>query len=157
VKELDKKIIKHLQQDARNITSGDIAEKTEFCASTIRRRIKQLEDQSIIKGYTAEVNYTHSDHPIRMMLFCTAPIPDVDDLVEDIKTLNGVVKVQELVRGQKNLLVTVIGDHIDQIKSLTETLCDKGLAIHDQVHVKQNETSTTNHFSTNGEQAKSAD
>jgi DNA-binding Lrp family transcriptional regulator len=147
VDELDRQILKHLQVDARNLTSGQIADKTDAADSTVRKRIQKLEDQSIIKGYTAEVDYERSGYPLRMILFCTAPIPKRGSLVDEILELEGVITVQELVTGEENLLVTVVGKRDSEITDVAETLLDKDLKITDEVLVRRHQSSPFERFS----------
>jgi DNA-binding Lrp family transcriptional regulator len=54
--EIDRKIIGLLINDAR-IPAQVIANKTDKHLTTITRRLKSLEDEGIIKGYTAVVDY----------------------------------------------------------------------------------------------------
>lgn len=53
--ELDRHILYALQQDARHTSSGDIAEERGISASTVRKRIQQLEEEGIISGYHVEI------------------------------------------------------------------------------------------------------
>ena len=110
IDEVDEAILYALQTDARDMSSGDIAERAGTSDSTVRKRIKRLEADGVIKGYTAEVNYQESGYPLRMLLYCTASIPERGDLVEDVLGIDGVVSVQELVTGEQNLLVTAVGE-----------------------------------------------
>jgi DNA-binding Lrp family transcriptional regulator len=147
VDELDQKILQQLQLDARNLTSGEIAERADAADSTVRKRIQKLEEQSIIKGYTAEVDYERSGYPLRMILFCTAPIPKRGSLVSEILDMEGVITVQELVTGEENLLVTVIGKRDREITTVAEKLLDKELEITDEVLVRRHESSPFERFS----------
>jgi transcriptional regulator, AsnC family len=95
IDDTDRAILYALQMDARNMSSSDIAERTGTADSTVRKRIQRLESTGMIKGYSAEVDYQQSGYPLRMLLFCTAAIPERGDLVPDILSINGVVSVQE--------------------------------------------------------------
>ncbi len=147
VDDLDRQILQHLQVDARNLTSGQIADKTDAADSTIRKRIQKLEKQSIIKGYTAEIDYEQSGYPLRMILFCTAPIPKRGSLVDEILEMEGVITVQELVTGEENLLVTVVGKRDSDITPVAEKLLDKGIEITDEVLVRRHKSSSFERFS----------
>ncbi|QCC47755.1 Lrp/AsnC family transcriptional regulator [Halobellus limi] len=137
---VDKAILHALQEDARNVSSGDIAERAGTSDSTVRKRIRRLEDDGIIKGYSAEVDYQASGYPLRMLLFCTASIPERGELVEDILEIDGVVSVQELVTGERNLLVTVVGHTDDDITPVAQELLEMGLTVADEVLVRSHET-----------------
>jgi Lrp/AsnC family leucine-responsive transcriptional regulator len=145
--ETDREILYALQDDARNLSSGDIAERTEASSSTVRKRIQRLESESVIKGYSAEVDYQKSGYPLRMLLFCTAPIPDRGSLIEDVLDIPGVVSVQELVTGEKNLLVTAVGETDDDITPVAQELLEMGLTVADEVLVRSHEATPFDDFS----------
>ena len=146
IDDVDRAILYALQSDARNTTSGDIAERTGTSDSTVRKRIQRLESESVVKGYSAEVDYQKSGYPLRMLLFCTASIPERGDLVDDILELDGVVSVQELVTGEQNLLVTAVGESDDDITPVAQELLEMGLTVADEVLVRSHETTPFGEF-----------
>jgi DNA-binding Lrp family transcriptional regulator len=146
IDDVDEAILHALQKDARNISSGDIAERTGTSGSTVRKRIQRLEDDEVIKGYSAEIDYQKSGYPLRMLLFCTAPIPDRGGKIPAILDVNGVVSVQELVTGERNLLVTVVGETDSDITPVAQELLDLGLTVVDEVLVRSHETTPFGEF-----------
>ena len=143
---VDEAILHALQEDARNISSGDIAERTGTSGSTVRKRIQRLEGDGVIKGYSAEIDYQKSGYPLRMLLFCTAPIPERGEQIPDILAIDGVVSVQELVTGEQNLLVTVVGETDNDITPVAQELLDLGLTVVDEVLVRSHETTPFGDF-----------
>jgi len=146
IDDVDKAILHALQQDARNISSGDIAERVGTSGSTVRKRIQRLESDEVIKGYSAEIDYQKSGYPLRMLLFCTASIPERGELVADILAIDGVVSVQELVTGEQNLLVTAVGESDSDITPVAQELLDMGLAVVDEVLVRSHESTPFGEF-----------
>ena len=146
IDEVDEAILYALQTDARNMSSGDIAERAGTSDSTVRKRIKRLEADGVIKGYTAEVNYQASGYPLRMLLYCTASIPKRGGLVEDVLAIDGVISVQELVTGEQNLLVTAVGESDSDITPVAQELLEMGLNVADEVLVRSNETTPFGRF-----------
>jgi DNA-binding Lrp family transcriptional regulator len=146
IDEVDRAILHALQEDARNSSSGDIAERTGTSDSTVRKRIQRLEADEVIKGYSAEVDYQQSGYPLRMLLFCTAPIPERGELIDDILDISGVVSVQELVTGEQNLLVTAVGESDDDITPVAQELLDMGLTVADEVLVRSHRTTPFDEF-----------
>jgi DNA-binding Lrp family transcriptional regulator len=140
VDDVDRAILYALQEDARNTSSGDIAERTGTSDSTVRKRIRRLESDEVIKGYSAEIDYQKSGYPLRMLLFCTASIPERGDLVPEILEIEGVVSVQELVTGDQNLLVTAVGETDNEITPVAQELLEMGLTVADEVLVRSHET-----------------
>jgi DNA-binding Lrp family transcriptional regulator len=149
IDDVDKAIIHSLQADARNMSSGDIAERTGTSDSTVRKRIQKLETEGVIKGYTAEVDYQKSGYPLRMLLFCTASIPERGELLPEILDIDGVVSVQELVTGEENLLVTVVGESDSDITPVAQALLEMGVTVADEVLVRSHRTTPFGEF--NGE------
>jgi len=146
IDDVDRAILYALQEDARNMSSGDIAERTGTSDSTVRRRIQRLQSDGVIKGYRAQVDYQKSGYPLRMLLFCTASIPERGDLVPDILAIDGVVSVQELVTGEQNLLVTAVGESDNDITPVAQELLEMGLTVVDEVLVRSHETTPFGRF-----------
>jgi len=151
IDDVDQAILYALQEDARNMSSGDIAERTGTSDSTVRKRIQRLESREVIKGYSAEVDYGKSGYPLRMLLFCTASIPERGDLVSEILDIDGVVSVQELVTGEQNLLVTAVGESDSDITPVAQELLDMGLSIADEVLVRSQEMTPFGEFESDDE------
>lgn len=146
VDEHDEAILRLLQRNARHFSSGDISEESELSASSVRKRIQKLEESEVIKGYSADIDYEKSGYPMRMILFCTAPIPERGELVEQILDIQGVVSVQELITGDENLLITVVGERDSDITPVAEKLMELGLKITDEVLVRKHETAPFDGF-----------
>jgi DNA-binding Lrp family transcriptional regulator len=145
--EVDLAILHALQEDARNTSSGEIAEKAGASGSTVRKRIQKLESEDVVKGYSADVDYQRSGYPLRMLLFCTASIPERGELIDDVLEIPGVVSVQELVTGEENLLVTAVGKKDSDITPVAQELLDLGLTVSDEVLVRTQETAPFDGFS----------
>ncbi|KTG19478.1 Lrp/AsnC family transcriptional regulator [Haloferax profundi] len=146
IDDVDRAILHALQEDARNLSSGDIAERSGTSDSTVRKRIKRLEEEEVIKGYNAVIDYPKSGFPFKMLLFCTAPIPKRGEMIEDVLAIDGVVSVQELVTGEKNLLVTVVGENDDDVTPVAQELLELGLTVADEVLVRTHETTAFGGF-----------
>ena len=146
IDDVDSAILYALQEDARNTSSGDIAERTGTSDSTVRKRIQRLESDGVIKGYSASVDYQRSGYPLRMLLYCTASIPERGELIPDILDIDGVVSVQELVTGEQNLLVTVVGESDNDITPVAQALLDMGVTVADEVLVRTHETTPFGRF-----------
>ncbi|QUO48850.1 MULTISPECIES: Lrp/AsnC family transcriptional regulator [Halorubrum] len=146
IDDVDRAILYALQEDARNTSSGDVAERTGTSDSTVRKRIQRLESEGVIKGYSASVDYQRSGYPLRMLLYCTASIPERGELIPDILDIDGVVSVQELVTGEQNLLVTVVGESDDDITPVAQALLDMGVTVADEVLVRTHKTTPFGEF-----------
>lgn len=132
VDEIDKRILYHFAVDARNTATSDIAEEMEVTAATIRNRISQLEEQGILRGYLADIEYKSIGGYVTYLFRCTAPIPDRPRLAQSVLEISGVVTVQELMSGSTNLLITVVGADTDDVNRVAGELADLGLEIDDE-------------------------
>jgi len=148
IDDVDRAVLYALQEDARNMSSGDIAERTDTSDSTVRKRINHLESSEVIKGYSADVDYQQAGYPLRMLLYCTASIPERGDLIPEILNIDGVVSVQELVTGEENLLVTAVGESDSDITPVAQALLDMGLTVADEVLVRSHESTPFGGFDT---------
>jgi DNA-binding Lrp family transcriptional regulator len=146
IDDVDKAILHALQEDARNTSSGDIAQRTGTSDSTVRKRIRRLESDEVIQGYSARVDYQKAGYPLRMLLFCTASIAERGELIPEILNIQGVVSVQELVTGEQNLLVTAVGESDNDITPVARKLIDMGLTVADEVLVRSHETTPFGSF-----------
>ena len=146
VDDIDRTIVHALQEDARNLSSDEIAERAGIAGSTVRKRIRRLESKGVIKGYSADVDYGRSGYPLRMLLFCTASIPERGDLIPEILAIDGVVSVQELVTGERNLLVTAVGESDGDITPVARELLDMGVTVADEVLVRSHESTPFGEF-----------
>jgi len=128
----DKQILYYLQQDARRTSSSDVAEKLGLSASTVRTRLKKLEDSGIVRGYHLDIDYDLAGYPLYTKIICTAPIPERDDLADRARDIQGVTAVREIMTGERNVYVNAIGKDHDDLNRIGEDLDDLGLAIVDE-------------------------
>lgn len=132
VDEIDKRILYYLAQDARNTSAPAIAEEMQVTPATIRNRIHQLEEQGILRGYPADIDYERIDGHVMYQFRCTAPIPDRDRFAKSTLEISGVVRVRELMTGHANLAITVVGSDTNDISRIASELSDLGLDIEDE-------------------------
>ncbi|WP_128906665.1 TrkA C-terminal domain-containing protein [Halorubrum amylolyticum] len=132
VDEVDKRILYYLGLDARNTATTDIADEMDVTPATIRNRINQLEEQDILRGYLADIDYKSINGYVTYQFSCTAPIPDRFQLGQSAREISGVVSVRELMSGSANLMITVVGAGTDDINKIAAELSDLGLEIEDE-------------------------
>jgi DNA-binding Lrp family transcriptional regulator len=129
---IDKQILYYLQQDARRTSSSDVAEKLDLSASTVRTRLKKLEDSGIVRGYHLDIDYDLAGYPLYTKIICTAPIPERDDLADRARDIRGVTAVREIMTGERNVYVNAIGKDHDDLNRISEELDDLGLGVVDE-------------------------
>jgi Lrp/AsnC family transcriptional regulator, leucine-responsive regulatory protein len=136
--EVDRAILHLLQEDARSNSATDIAEKVDVTANTVRNRIQRLEERGIIKGYVPLVDYEQADYQLRVVMRCTAPVPKRTELAEKALDIEGVIEVQELMTGRRNVEVTVVAAEGDQMTVAATALTELGFDIDDEELIKNN-------------------
>lgn len=132
IDEIDKRILYYFALDARNMATSDIAEEVGVTPATIRNRIEQLEEQGIIRGYPADIDYKAIEGYVTYQFRCTASIPDRPRIIQSALELPGVITVRELMAGASNLVITVVGADTDDITQVAHALSDLGLEIKDE-------------------------
>ncbi|MEF8853394.1 MAG: Lrp/AsnC family transcriptional regulator [Haloarculaceae archaeon] len=129
---VDRHILYYLQQDARGTSSGDIADRLDLSPSTIRTRLKKLEESGIIRGYHIDIDYDRAGYPLYTKIICNAPVPDRDTLANQAREVDGVTAVREIMTGERNVYVNAIGRDHDDLNRISEELDALGLHIVDE-------------------------
>jgi DNA-binding Lrp family transcriptional regulator len=156
--DLDRAILGALQRDARHTSSGEIAERMDVSASTVRKRIQRLESEGIITGYRATVDYEQAGYPLYMLLICTAPIPERERLADEALTVPGVVDVREIATGSENVMVTVVAADAEELTAAARRLVELGLTIGEEELIRGDQSTPFDGFaSVTAEAAESAD
>ena len=130
--DLDQTILHSLQQDARRTSSQDIADEAGVSASTVRNRISRLEDRGIVTGYHADVDYEQAGYQLYTLIVCTAAVPRREELAAAALDVPGVVRVEEVMTGSKNVHVFAVGRDSDDLSRIGRDLDDLGLEVADE-------------------------
>lgn len=127
--ELDQYVLYRLQEDARGTSAAEIAEDYGISPSTVRNRIGLLKDDGVIRGSHLDIDFEMVGYQLFTIIFCTAPIPEREQLARDALEVPGVVSVQELMTGEKNLHVVAVGQDSDDLSRIGRDLSGLGLEI----------------------------
>ena len=134
--EIDEHILYALQRDARHTTTTELAEELEVSPSTVQNRIRQLEEDGIITGYRATVDWERAGFPFQVLLVATAPVGKREELVEQARQIPGALNVRELMLGEDNVRVEVVGRSHDQLIDVATKLSDIGLQLHTELLIR---------------------
>ncbi|MDS0283578.1 Lrp/AsnC family transcriptional regulator [Haloarcula onubensis] len=129
IDEIDERILYYLGDDARNTSAPTIAEEVDVTPATIRNRIRQLERHGIVRGYHADIDFEAAEGRLTTQFTCTAPVGDRSALANEALATGGVVDVRELLAGQRNLVVTAVGEDTEDINRIAQQLSALGLTI----------------------------
>ncbi|MFC7131809.1 MULTISPECIES: Lrp/AsnC family transcriptional regulator [Salinibaculum] len=144
--DVDRSILYLLQQDARNATAQEIADRVGVSASTIRNRIDQLEEDGIIKGYHPEIDYEAANLPLQVTFVISAPPTELKEYSEQIRGIQGVIDVREMLTGRRNVHVDVVGTTTAEITRITDAIHDTGVEIESSEMMRRRHVQPFNHF-----------
>jgi DNA-binding Lrp family transcriptional regulator len=130
--DLDKYILYCLQGDARNTSSSDIADRMGVSSSTVRNRIHRLEEDGIIREYNARVDFETAGSQLHTLIVCTAPVPERSKLARRALEIEGVVDVREVMTGEENVHVGIVGTDNNDLDRIGERLDEIGLEVNDE-------------------------
>lgn len=156
IDEIDQLILFHLAADARNTSAPTIAEEVDVTPATIRNRIRQLEENGILRGYHADIDYEATGRKFSTQFTCTAPVSERSKVAADALTTPGVVEVRELLAGQENLVVTAVGDDTDDINRIAHQLSTIGATIEREDIVQHESRRPYQSFAPSGDRSRSA-
>lgn len=146
--EINRAILHALQEDARQNTNAAISERVSVSASTVGKRISRMEDEGIIKGYQPIIDYEEAGFPIQVLFICTAAIAEREALIEDALGLNGVIDVRELMTGERNVHIRVIGSSNDDITRIAHELDNMGYRVTDEILLRDEYNQPSVYFDT---------
>lgn len=109
----DEKIIKILQNDARK-PFVEIANTIGLSESAVRRRIKNLTDNNVIKKFTIEIN--NSEKTSAITLISVASSSDTSTVTSKLLKLEGVDVIYEIT-GQYDIAAIISAPTISEINS----------------------------------------
>lgn len=146
IDELDRAILHYLQKNARFNSATDIAGRVGVTANTVRNRINRLEERGIIQGYVPIIDYERADYQLKVMMRCSAPVPDRTELAHEALDIEGVIEVRELMAGRRNVEVTVIAGESDEVTDAASRLTQLGFTIEEEELVKNDYVQPFHHF-----------
>jgi len=125
--ELDRKILRALADDARNVTTEEIADRVGLASSTVAARINDLEDEGVVEGYAPTINYKRAGFDPHMILFGSAV--DGEFSVENVLAIDGVTSVRRLATDEENVLVELVAASQDEIERRLDELGERGVDV----------------------------
>jgi DNA-binding Lrp family transcriptional regulator len=120
-----------LQHDARNNTTKEIGERIGVSDSTVSNRIAALEERGVVRGYTVLLDYEKAGVNPKLLLVCTAPANERDELAREAIDTENVVDVRKVLGGERNVHVTAVGRTVSELSATTTAIEELGLTIVD--------------------------
>jgi len=101
---LDKKILKNLTVDARQ-SARQLALKLEVSTVTILSRIKKLEKEKIILGYTATIDHEKIGYSLTAVIEIIAKKDKILDIEEEISKFENVCAVYDVTGTTDTIII----------------------------------------------------
>lgn len=132
IDETDEQILYYLTREARHTSAPDIAEKMDISPPTIRNRIRQLEEEGIIEGYHAHVNYERANGRLTNLFICSTSATDRQELAQRVLEVPGVINVREIMTGRGDLRIKAVGEDTDDLTRIAQDITALGIEIDDE-------------------------
>lgn len=129
--EIDAHLLTLLQDDARR-TATDLAEAVGVSDNTVHNRMNRLAEAGVIEGYTADIEPRRAGLQFYYHFTCTTPISERAKVAEEVRSHPEVVEVTELMTGQENLLIKLVGRTDQDITRMARQLDELNLEITDE-------------------------
>lgn len=129
---VDEQILYYLSQEARHTSAPDIAEKVDVSAPTVRNRIRRLEEEGVIQGYHADVNYQRVGGRLSNYFVCSTGNRDRKEMAQRVLDVPGVINVREIMSGKGDLRITVVGSDTDDLTRIAQGITSLGIEIDDE-------------------------
>ncbi|WP_181685447.1 Lrp/AsnC family transcriptional regulator [Halorhabdus salina] len=129
---VDEQILYFLAEEARHTSAPDITEHVDVSAPTVRNRIRRLEEAGVIQGYHANIDYGQVDGRLTNHYVCSTGDRDREELARRALEVSGVINVREILSGQGDLRIEVVGTNTDDLTRIAQDLNSLGIRVEDE-------------------------
>lgn len=136
---VDTHLLTLLQEDARQAAT-DLAQEIGVSDNTVHNRMSRLEDAGIIEKYTTDVNPRRAGLQFYYHFTCTTPISKRAEVAEQVMSFPEVVEVTQLMTGQENLHIKLVGKTDRDITRMAQKLDELALEINDENLIRAEHT-----------------
>ncbi len=116
--DVDKQIIKLLKEDAR-AGYGEIGTKVGLSEGAVRKRIKTLTDQGIIRRFTVKIAVAEGAQAITLL--ATNPIQPTQEVSKKIQAIPNVETTYE-VSGEYDIVAVISGINMMEVNECIEKI-----------------------------------
>ncbi|MEA5446728.1 Lrp/AsnC family transcriptional regulator [Gammaproteobacteria bacterium AB-CW1] len=111
---IDRKILRELQLDGR-LSNQELAQRVNLSPSPCLRRVRRLEEQKVIRGYTAVVDQKAYGYPITVFVRIALARHDTDTVKEFEQRVKEIDEIIDcfLMTGQRDYLMRVVTHSLD--------------------------------------------
>jgi len=118
--EIDKKIIRILQKDART-PFIHIAHHINVSRDTINNRFNELNKNNIIRGTTILINPKKTIEGTLAFIGIKTKVPDIESILEQIKKMPGICSISRAI-GDYNIEGILLGKSMEEMSQTKEII-----------------------------------
>jgi DNA-binding Lrp family transcriptional regulator len=115
VKNVDKKILRLLQEDSRR-PFRQIATYLKISEPTLYNRVKKLQEEMIIEGFTTIINPDSVGFPYLAFIMLTVVPSKEEEIINKLSSLPEILELH-LLFGEKNILLKTRSQDINAIRN----------------------------------------
>lgn len=139
IDDVDVELLALLQENARQ-PAIELADRIGVSDNTVHNRIRQLEEDGVVTGFTATLEPEAIGLELYFMFVCTVRISKRDEIAQQVRAIPAVTGVTELMTGQQNLLVKAVGATDHDITALAEQIDEFDVVINDENLIRAEHT-----------------
>jgi DNA-binding Lrp family transcriptional regulator len=117
---LDKQLLKELENNARQ-SFRDLSKKTRVSVVTVAQRVRRMEDEGIIRGYTSALNQEKLGYEITTITEVTVSKGKLVEVQERIAKLNSVCAVYDVTGIEDSIVISKFKSR-DEVSRFTKEL-----------------------------------
>lgn len=110
IDELNRKILKCLQQNARQ-SNAEIGRQVGISSPAVSERIKKMEDMGVIEGYKALVSPFEIGYQLKAIITLRAFMGKLKPFLNMVKSLDEVVNCYRITGDENIVMEVVLKDH----------------------------------------------
>jgi DNA-binding Lrp family transcriptional regulator len=130
--DIDRRIVHALMNDARGTSATMIAENLHVSDGTVRNRIDRLEEEGVIQGYSATIDFENAGGRLTSLYMCTVPAAERERLALAARSIPGVINVRVLMAGRRDLQVVAVGEDTEDLREIARSLSELDIRIEDE-------------------------
>ena len=123
--EIDKKILKELQEDART-SYAELGRRVGLTTPAVIERVRKLEDAHIITGYRAEIDTARVGLPITAFIRMSITGVDYSHIIEVAQSSNEVLECHRGTGGDSFIMKVAVSS-VEHLQELIDRLVPYGI------------------------------
>ena len=125
IDEIDRKILKELQQDAR-VSFAELGRRVGLTTPAVIERVRKLEDSGVITGYRAQIDTAKVGLPITAFVRMSITGVDYSHIIEVAEQSNEVLECHRGTGGDSFIMKVAVSS-VEHLQELIDRLVPYGI------------------------------